>query len=69
MFIWFADEQLFTGNNNEREYVQIREVYRQLKYSSEKEGNIISSLRFKALELQAYRKELYSKYSFFSRLF
>lgn len=67
--IWFADEQLFTGNNNEREYVQIREVYRQLKYSSEKEGNIISSLRFKALELQAYRKELYSKYSFFSRLF
>ncbi|MGB5988961.1 MAG: hypothetical protein WBG43_04415 [Marinifilaceae bacterium] len=66
---WFADNQLFTGDNSEREYVQIREVYRQLKYSSEKEGNKISLLKFKALELQAYRKELNSKHSWFCRLF
>lgn len=46
-------------------YAQNKEVFRQLKFISEKQGNRIDALEFKALEIDSFRKELALKKSSF----
>lgn len=52
---WFKKEQINAQNTD---YKNSREVFRQLKYALEKQGNKIDALYFKALEMEAYQKEL-----------
>jgi hypothetical protein len=46
-----------------------KEIYRQLKYALEKQGNRISSLRFKALEMKTYKQETFIKVKWYKRIF
>lgn len=69
---WFSPEQLFGFNipkemknwSRKRQSVFLseirnaREVFRQLKYASEQQGDRIQSLYFKATEMGIYKKEL-----------
>ena len=58
---WFDDEKLLTGSDEYffEDFSQRKEIYRQLKYAMEKQGDRISSLMFKSLEFKAYKNELF----------
>ncbi|MEM9831115.1 MAG: hypothetical protein AAF944_10790 [Bacteroidota bacterium] len=71
---WFSDDQLLrsdlerllhNNDNDEQKHQYIsghygirREIYRQIKYALEKQGDRTQALRFQARELEAHRKEL-----------
>ncbi|PQA59146.1 hypothetical protein [Siphonobacter curvatus] len=56
---WFKKEQLITDYNTiDEEFKNKREVYRQLKYASEKQLDRIQSLKFLELEMENFKNEL-----------
>lgn len=57
---WFDDRRLITVDKDEINdgLYRRREIYRQLKFASEKQGDRIQALEFKSRELNAYRSEL-----------
>ncbi len=59
---WFAYEQLELKktDSTEKPFEVQREVFRQLKYAMEKQGDRIQSLVFKQYEMQSYRSYLES---------
>jgi hypothetical protein len=56
---WFIDEKLNQSTRNEPH--KLREIYRQLKYAQEKQGNHIQALDFKAMELYHFKTEFSEK--------
>lgn len=67
---WFDDDKLnVTTSKNNEIFKQKREIYRQLKYALEKQGNKILSLRFKALEMKTFKKESFSSAKWYKRIF
>jgi hypothetical protein len=53
---WFEDTKLEVGTTDDKSlYRKKREIYRQLKYASDKQGDRIQYLEFKARELKAFR--------------
>jgi hypothetical protein len=68
--IWFESERLNTNHlPNTFEYAQNKEIYRQLKYTLEKQGDRINSLRFKSLEMKTFKQEQFSKCKSYPRIF
>ena len=67
---WFDDDNL---NIKEKEipsdYTQKKEIYRQIKFVLERQGDKISSLKFKSLEMKAYKNELFSGVNKYLRIF
>lgn len=66
---WFNPEnlnQLFAIDSFE--FSQKREVFRQLKYVLEKQGNKIESLKFKSLEIKLYKQEQFSQHKWWKRI-
>jgi len=67
---WFEPEKLNPSDTKETyEYTLRREVFRQLKYVLEKQGNRIESLKFKSLETKAFKQELFSRHKWYKRIF
>jgi hypothetical protein len=67
---WFEHVQLNKCLTKEAGYYsKTREVYRQLKYALEKQGDRIQSLNFKHLEMKVYKEDLFSKYKWHQRIF
>lgn len=67
---WFDDKKLnLRAKETLPDYVQKKEIYRQLKFALRRQGNIISSLKFKALEMKSYKKELFDGVKWYSRIF
>lgn len=67
---WFKHAQL--NNHLTKEtgyYAKTREVYRQLKFALEKQGDRIQSLEFKRLEMQVFKEDQFSKYKWYERIF
>jgi hypothetical protein len=59
---WFSDNKLNSNLHGDNvNFDQKREIYRQLKFALEKEGNRIDSLGFKALELKSFKQGTFSK--------
>ncbi len=59
---WFKDTNLNPNLlENTIEYTYKKEIYRQIKYALEKQGDRISSLHFKALEMKAFKKESFAQ--------
>ncbi|MCK4922744.1 MAG: hypothetical protein KAS71_16945, partial [Bacteroidales bacterium] len=57
---WFNDKNLNSKTaETSPDYTQKKEIYRQIKFVLERQGDRISSLKFKALEMNAYKKELF----------
>jgi hypothetical protein len=57
---WFNDKNLNSKTaETSLDYTQKKEIYRQIKFALERQGDRISSLKFKALEMNAYKKELF----------
>jgi hypothetical protein len=66
---WFEDKYLNKNLlNDDNSYLQKREIYRQIKYALEKQGDRITSLHFKALEMRAFKKDSFKKAKWYSRL-
>lgn len=68
--IWFKHTQL--NNHLTKEtgyYAKTREVYRQLKFALEKQGDRIQALNFKHLEMHTFKEDLFSKYKWHQRIF
>lgn len=58
---WFNDKNLNSKTvETSPDYAQKKEIYRQIKFALERQGDRISSLKFKALEMNAYKKELFA---------
>jgi hypothetical protein len=57
---WFEYEQINQRAETIEDFTQKREIFRQLKYAMEKQGDRIQSLVFKQYEMIAYRQELHS---------
>ena len=58
---WFSDKNLNSKTKETSpDYTQKKEIYRQIKFALERQGDRISSLKFKALEMNAYKKELFA---------
>jgi hypothetical protein len=57
---WFSDDQLSAepGTSHADTFMIKRDVYRQLKFAMEKQGDHFNRLRFRRSELSAYRSEL-----------
>jgi len=67
---WFEDNQLNANiTASSEEYTQRKEIYRQIKFALEKQGDRISSLRFKALEMSAYKNEMFAKVKWYCKIF
>lgn len=67
---WFEDNKLNPETLPTLEILeQKKEIYRQLKFALDKQGNRISSLRFKALEMKTYKKETFIKIKWYQRIF
>ncbi len=67
---WFSNEQLNSGDpNSKHSYKQKKEIYRQLKYVLEKQGNRIASLHFKGLEMKTFKKESFVEIKWYKRIF
>lgn len=67
---WFEDNKLNPETSASLEILeQKKEIYRQLKFALDKQGNRISSLRFKALEIKTYKKETFIKIKWYQRIF
>ncbi|WP_170252661.1 hypothetical protein, partial [Adhaeribacter aerolatus] len=63
---WFSDEKLIVESYPRQDfYIKKREVFRQLKQSSEKQGDKIQALEFQALELKAFKQSIKTKEHFF----
>lgn len=63
---WFDHNNLNPKLSPETDdYTYKREIYRQLKYALEKQGNKIESLKFRSLEISAFKSELFSKHRYF----
>lgn len=66
---WFEDRNLNKSiSASSEEYTQRKEIYRQIKFALEKQGDRISSLRFKALEMSAYKSETFAKVKWYCRI-
>jgi hypothetical protein len=64
---WFNDKQLTVESYPRQDfYIKKREVFRQLKQSSEKQGDKIQALEFQALELKAFKQSVKTKEHFFN---
>jgi len=67
---WFEDSKLNPSiSTSSEEYTQRKEIYRQIKFALEKQGDRISSLRFKAMEMSAYKSEMFAKVKWYCRIF
>lgn len=67
---WFDEAKLNPDVASESaDFAQKREIFRQLKYSLERQGNRIESLKFKSLEISAFKKELFSSKKWYNQLF
>ncbi|WP_413998201.1 hypothetical protein ACMDB5_10485 [Flavobacterium sp. W1B] len=67
---WFDDNKLNTDSTTSHHtFEQKKEIYRQLKYALDKQGNRISSLHFKALEMRTYKQESFIKVKWYKRIF
>lgn len=65
--IWFGKQQLNPSKSIvkeilEKEWKNNREIFRQLKYAMENQGNRINSLDFKSYEMYAFREEMKQHY-------
>lgn len=65
---WFKDSKL---NNSPalNDVSQKKEIYRQLKFALEKQGDRISSLKFKSLEMKAFKDESFLHIPRWKRIF
>lgn len=66
---WFKDKALNPAEFEVNNHTQRREVYRQIKYALESQGNKIDSLTFKALEMKANKKEVFQKVKWRVKIF
>ena len=67
---WFEPHNLNpTLNKESHEFAQKKEIYRQLKYALEKQGDRIGSLRFKSLEMRAFKEESFSDKKWYNKIF
>lgn len=67
---WFSDKNLNSKTiETSPDYTQKKEIYRQIKFALERQGDRISSLKFKALEMNAYKKELFAQVKWYKRIF
>ena len=67
---WFEDNRLNPEISvSQHTFEQRKEIYRQLKFALEKQGNRISSLRFKALEMKTFKQETFIKVKWYKRIF
>jgi hypothetical protein len=57
---WFHYKQLNENIHTQENYLQKREIFRQLKFAMEKQGDRIQSLVFKQYEMIAYRQEVHA---------
>ena len=60
---WFSEDKVrieSSALSRSLHHRRVREIYRQIKYSLQSQGNQIDSLGFKAREMRAYRNELLS---------
>jgi hypothetical protein len=64
---WFSYNQLNKNIPEFKKYNQ--EIFRQLKFTTENQGNRIQSLVFKQFEMQSYKENLFSKYKWHQRIF
>lgn len=61
---WFDDNALNPDLHcSSIEHTYKKEIYRQIKYALEKQGDRITSLRFKSMEMDAFKKEVFSRTS------
>jgi len=59
---WFDDKKLNPSISvSSEEYTYKKEIYRQIKFALEKQGDRITSLHFKALEMSAFKNESFAK--------
>jgi len=66
---WFKDKNLNPSISvSSEEYTYKKEIYRQIKYALEKQGDRITSLRFKALEISAFKKESFAKVKWYKKI-
>lgn len=67
---WFDDKHLNpTTANSSEEFTYKKEIYRQIKFALEKQGDRISSLKFKALEMKAFKMETFAKIVWYKKIF
>ena len=66
---WFKDKNLNSDIlPSSDSYTQKKEIYRQIKFALEKQGDRISSLQFKALEMKAFKKESFAKVPWYKKI-
>lgn len=57
--MWFEPTQIFSADSSKKgEHRILRELFRQLKFAMEKQGDYIQALSFKSFEYQAFHKEI-----------
>jgi hypothetical protein len=57
--IWFEPTQIFSIDSSKKgENGVLRELFRQLKFAMEKQGDYIQALSFKSFEYEAFHKEI-----------
>ncbi len=67
---WFEPHKLNpTIKSEQGDFTNKREIFRQLKYALQNQGDRIESLRFKSLEMKAYKQELLSSQKWYKKLF
>lgn len=67
---WFDDNKLNANiSASSEEYTYKKEIYRQIKFALEKQGDRITSLSFKALEMSAFKNESFAKVKWHRRIF
>jgi hypothetical protein len=66
---WFKDTNLNPNQlENSIEYTYKKEIYRQIKYALEKQGDRITSLHFKALEMKAFKRESFAQVKWYKKI-
>jgi len=67
---WFDDKKLNPNiSASSEEYTYKKEIYRQIKFALEKQGDKITSLSFKALEMSAFKNESFAKVKWHKKIF
>jgi len=67
---WFKPQNLNTLiSSTQDDFIHKKEIYRQLKFALEKQGNRIESLNFKSLEMKAYKDELFYTKIWYKKIF
>ncbi len=67
---WCEDDILNADERDTKRYfAQKRELYRQLKFASDKQGNRFDFLKFKSLEMRYFKKESFEGVKWWKRLF